>query len=493
MSARPNILVIHADQHRADCIGAYGNADIRTPNLDALAADGVRYDRSFCTYPVCTPSRYSFLSGLYVRQHQGWTNHCTLGPGLPSFPRSLRQAGYATAAVGKMHFTPTYLDVGFDRMVLAEQDGPGRYDDDYHRWLRDEGLCDRLDLLDQVGEYRRTAPETYWKTFGALPSDLDEAHHSTTWIADRAMDVLGSWRGGGNLLMVGFIKPHHPFDPPAPWHAMYDPEGLSLLPGYTPAAVEGDMRHRKGYFDNEALTEPQLRRVMAYYYATISQIDQHVGRMLAALKEKGLYEDAMIVYTSDHGDYMGYHHMILKGNYMYDPLVRVPLIVKYPGGRGAGTASAALVSNIDVGPTILGAAGCDIPRDMAGVDLAARPEGRALVFAESLFAPEYMVRSATRKLLMVPEASGCRFFDLERDPLELENLYGEPGRAHEVAELRDALERWALYESRPPVPLDHAAPVCPGANVPPLDGVLHQAQRDYFRAKMTERTGLWSD
>ena len=111
---QPNVLIIHADQHRIDCLGAYGNKDIRTPNIDALAADGVRYDNSFCPHPVCTPSRYSLLSGLYVHEHRGWTNHTTLAPDIETFPKILRQAGYRTAAVGKMHFTPTYLDVGFD-------------------------------------------------------------------------------------------------------------------------------------------------------------------------------------------------------------------------------------------------------------------------------------------------------------------------------------------------------------------------------------------
>jgi arylsulfatase A-like enzyme len=143
MDKKPNVLIIHADQHRFDCLGCYGNAQIKTPNIDALAADGVLYTRHFSTYPVCTPSRYSMLSGLYAHSHHGWGNHCTLAPGFPTFPKALRAAGYKTAAVGKMHFTPTYLDVGFDKMVLAEQDGDGRFDDDYHTYLMERGLIDK--------------------------------------------------------------------------------------------------------------------------------------------------------------------------------------------------------------------------------------------------------------------------------------------------------------------------------------------------------------
>jgi arylsulfatase A-like enzyme len=173
MAQRPNILLIHADQHRIDCLGAYGNQEVRTPNLDALAADGVTYPNSFCTFPVCTPSRYSLITGLYVHQHLGWTNHCTLPSGIPMFPKILREAGYRTAAVGKMHFTPTYLDVGFEDMCLSEQNGLGRYDDDYHRWLMAEGLCPGLDFMDQEREFRGNATEEYWDNVGAMESDLD--------------------------------------------------------------------------------------------------------------------------------------------------------------------------------------------------------------------------------------------------------------------------------------------------------------------------------
>ena len=146
---KPNILVIQADQHRYDCLGCTGNPDVRTPNIDAIAYDGTVYENAFCPYPVCTPSRFSFLTGLYVHQHMGWSNHCTVPAGLPTFPKILREAGYRTKAVGKMHFTPTYLDVGFDEMLLAEQHGTGRYDDDYHRYLQDHDLVDEIDLIDQ--------------------------------------------------------------------------------------------------------------------------------------------------------------------------------------------------------------------------------------------------------------------------------------------------------------------------------------------------------
>jgi arylsulfatase A-like enzyme len=489
MSDRPNVLIIHADQHRYDCLGTCGNPDVRTPHIDMLADDGVRYRNAFCCFPVCTPSRYSLLTGLYVHQHLGWTNRSTLPAGLPTLPRILSHAGYQTKAVGKMHFTPTYLDVGFQEMELAEQDGPGRYDDDYHRWLRDSKQVDRIDLLDQVGEYRRRAPRVYWDTCGALRSNLDEAHHSTTWIGDRAVEAVEQWTEGGHMLMVGFIKPHHPFDPPAPWDEMYDPHALSILPGWTEAALPQDSAYSGGYFDNETLTKPQLRRAMAFYYGTISQIDAHVGRLVGALRQRGLYDNTLIVYTGDHGDYMGYHHLLLKGNHMYDPLVRVPLIVKYPGQDRAGQVSPNLISNVDVAPTLLHRAGCRVPETMQGIDLSLPDAGRALVFAEAPRARQYMVHSGTHKLLLSRDRTLSQFFDLQQDPFEIHNVIDNPTYRNEVEALRQQLLQWALFDHPSPAHVDPSAPLTGGFNgAQPGDD--HIEQEAYYRQRMSEQYGV---
>ena len=407
MTGRPNILILHADQHRWDCTGYTGNRRVRTPHLDELARDSVCFDQSFCPYAVCTPSRYSALSGLYVHQHAGWTNECTLAPGIATFPKLLRQAGYRTAAVGKMHFTPTYLDVGFERMTLAEQVGAGRLDCDYHRQLRAEGLLDADDLVDQCGEFRAKAKRSYWETFGASPSSLPEPWHSTTWIGERALEELGRWPEGDNLLMVGFIKPHHPFDPPERWARMYDPEQTELLPGWT-ADVPAADAHTWSHFPNETLSEAALRRITAYYYANISHIDHQIGRIVGLLKERGLYDQTLIIYTSDHGEYLGFHHMLGKSLHLYDPLVRVPLLIKFPGQDMAGSRRQTLVNNIDLAPTILGQAGLEPSPGMSGLNLADPQSDRDYVFAADWCGKGYLARSRTRKLLW--NRTGADFF-----------------------------------------------------------------------------------
>jgi arylsulfatase A-like enzyme len=487
---RPNILIIHTDEHRIDCLGAYGNTEIKTPHIDGLAADGVRYDNSFCPFPVCTPSRYSLLCGQYVHEHRGWTNRCTLAPHIDTFPKILRTAGYCTKAVGKMHFTPTYLDVGFSELLLAEQDGPGRWDDDYHRDLMRQGLVDHNDIEDQLGEYRKHAPKKYWDTSGALVSNLPEKHDSTTWIADKVTDTLDSWTDqGGQLLMAGFIRPHHPFNPPSPWHKMYDPEKLSLLPGWTGKCLEHDLKFSRGYFPNDKLTEPVLKQVMAYYYSMISQIDHHVGRMTKLLKQKGLYDDTLIIFTADHGDFMGFHHMLLKGNYMYDPVVKVPLIVKWPGNTHAGTVSQRMVNNIDLAPTICRAAGCKPGLEMHEHTLQDQNGGHKLIFAEANGGRQVMARSKNRKLILAAPNNENLFFDLDRDPQEMNNLYESPQYRDEIKSMETALLAWRRRNANPRPYLDHNAPTIRQPNVPAHDLSHREATIRYYREKMLARQG----
>jgi arylsulfatase A-like enzyme len=491
VSSSPNILVILTDQQRYDAVGFAGNPSIQTPNLDRLAQDALHFSHAFCPYPVCTPSRYSFLTGLPVRAHGGWSNRCTLAPGIETFPRRLRRAGYRTEAIGKMHFTPTRLDVGFDRLELSEQDGDGRFEDDYHRDLRDHGLFDLEDIVDQRREYRSRADSDYWETFGAQASNLPEAWHSTTWIGDRAVRRLEKWGSGGNLLMAGFIKPHHPFDPPAPWDRMYNPERLNPPPGWTDEILPMDESHRAGYFPNDRLTRDSLRRVLAHYYATISHVDHQVGRMIETLKSRGLYDDTLIVFASDHGEYMGYHHLLLKGGPMYEPLVRVPLLVKLPGSEAGGERRDTLASLLDVAPMLLHRAGIEPSPGMGRPDLTERSRVREWVFTEDRGGRALMARSRSHKLILSSEPGHSRFFALETDPYEREDRIDDPSLQSEIARHRDALAHWAMHEALPPTYLDTSAPAIPDAGIRSGEYGT-ESMRDYFERKFSESRNTFS-
>ena len=485
-SAGPNVLLLQADQFRWDCLGIAGNPDIHTPNLDLLAADSVRYTEAFCPLPVCTPSRYSLLTGLYVHQHGASDNHSTLPPHIDTFPRALRRAGYRTSAVGKMPFTPTYLDLGYTSMVLAEQHGPGRYDDDYHRDLRAAGLAPVVDLLDQEAHLRGRAPNSYWETFGAGRSDLPEQWHSTTWIGDRALHELDFWSGssGGQLLHVSFVKPHHPFDPPAPWDGLYEPAALTPLPGWTEQIPEGDVRHRRAYFDYGSLTEPVLRRVMAHYYASITHLDHQVGRIIRRLRELGQYENTLVVFTADHGEYLGFHHLLLKGGPMYEPLVRVPLLVKFPATARRGEVNDSLTSLIDLAPTILAACGQEPSgHALPGRNLADPAGSRTHIFAEDRRRGRaLMARSRTHKLLLADDPAENALYDLRADPYELTNWIADPSCAPIAGDLHSALWRWIAFDTPAPAFLDESASQISAPNVPAGDPARRAEHRDHFTA-----------
>lgn len=491
---RPNILIIMTDEHRIDCLGAYGNREIRTPWIDSIAGDGVVFENSFCVSPLCTPSRYSFMTGLYPHQHLGWDNHSTIPSGLETFPKALRKRGYRTEAIGKMHFAPTYLDVGFERMRLAEQAGPGRFDDDYHRYLREHDLVDFIDLMDQEKEYQDQAPEYYRSSFRALESDLEEQHHSTTWIGDRALEGLEHWTEEGNLMMVSFIKPHHPFDPPAPWSGMYDPERVALLPGWTEECPACDLEKNEGYyFSFRDITEDIAKKALALYYGSISQIDFHVGRMIRKLREKGLYEDTMIVFTSDHGEFMGFHHMLFKGGYMYDPLVKVPLVIKLPGNACGGQRRDELVCNVDVAATVIGQAGAGAAPAMQGRDLFREHARRDYAYAEIGKGAQYMCRSQTRKLIYSRDPGRRLFFNLEEDPFELNNLIRDPAYQAEIEQHVRMLSEFVLFDSVSPSHLHEQAATIAREGEPAVTAQSHQSSRVWFREKMAGMLRLAAD
>lgn len=451
---RPHILLIHADEHRADTLGCYGNPQVMTPHIDALAAQGCRYTESYCAYPVCTPSRYSLLTGLYVHQHLGRTNHSSIPQAMPTLPSVLRLQGYETAAVGKMHFTPTYLDVGFHHMILAEQDGDGRLDDDYHMYLQSLGMVDCVDVIDQRNEFRKCAPKQYWDCYGAIDSDLPYELHSTTWIGDQAVTRIREWTSDKpQMMMVGFIKPHHPFDPPKEYADQYPAQSMTPLPGWMEQTPPDD-QVIPPYFPNEPdLSMDVYRNILSKYYATITHIDDQVGRLVCALRENNQYENTMIVYTSDHGDYMGYHHMILKSRRMYEPLMKVPLIIRYPGGNNR--VDDRLVESIDVSATILDYLGMP-PLPYSKGQTLLGDDRKSAVFAQN-DRSTYMIRDARYKLVISDIAAHRCLYDLHADPLECVNLYADSAFTAIQEDLRQKIYHWLAFEAIAPTYLDEKA------------------------------------
>ena len=483
---QPNILVLHCDQLRWDCLGFNGNKDIRTPNLDKLAADSVNYCNQFTVYPICTPSRYSLWSGMYVHQHGAWDNTSTLPQGYPTFPGVLRDNGYRTVAIGKMHMNPTYQDIGFSEMKLAEQNGIGRFEDDYHKWLMEQGKIDRFDLHHQSGIFHMDDVTHLNDMCQCSESDLPLEFYSTEWITRNAEEELSHWEDGKPaMLMVGYISPHHPFDPPAPYSKMYDPYKIHLLPGYTEEPFAVDNATNGTAMDYNALTESDIRHITAAYYAMISEIDDCVGRLISILKEKNLYDNTMIVFTSDHGEYMGFHHMMLKCNHLYDPLARIPLLVKYPCNENAGQKDYAMTENIDVAPTVLDVCGLMTPASMQGKSLLTSNK-RQFVISEGQYGTEenscigYMIRTERFKMIVRGSMENSMLFDLEKDPFELDNCANNPKYQQERQKLQNMLSNFIVFDSLGSVHRDRNAPQLRNQSV--LDTQVKQ-MKEFIKAR----------
>lgn len=399
---RPNLILIVAGQHRWDCAGYAGNADLRTPNLDALAAHGVNFTRAVCQYPLAASSQATLLSGQYAVGHGVKTAGAPLPMGTALLPRMLRQAGYQTACVGNVHLERPESDYGFDVARLA---GTGGGDDDYQRWLDEQDSS------------------------AGASEPLPESNHSTTWISSAAVRFVQAAQEPF-FLMLAFLKPRAPCEPPAPWDRLYDPSQLRL-----PA----DWREAPG-----VLTEAAFRQMLADYYACISQIDYQIGRLLATLTSRG-FTNNVFVYCADHGDYMGQHGLTGADGPPYDSLLRVPFVAAGLRGQRRGEADASLVQLTDVAPTLLEAAGLEPPSEMEGASLVpllrnSQVSLRAHAFCEApgdariLWSPRY-------KLIESPHDNGGYFFDIEKDALESESLYGTAQAAEAQRELMSALER----------------------------------------------------
>ncbi|WP_205857137.1 sulfatase, partial [Phytoactinopolyspora endophytica] len=375
---QPNILLICTDQQRFDAVGAYGNPHIATPNIDQLAEQGMLFENCYVQNPVCAPSRASLMTGRYVPSHGLHANGVDLESHEQLFSRVLADAGYDCGLAGKLHLGACHagrseprLDDGFRVFRWAHAPNPGSSENAYHRWLQ----ARFPDVYD--GTVSRTGPYS-WNT---IPT---EAHYSR-WIGEETVDFLRSSRQEGKpfLFVANFFDPHPGFGAPEEYVRRYDPAELP-----SPVTRDGELDNKPPIFSEATkgspvaqerayaqYSESELMEARRAYYAMVSLVDDEVGRILDALEEQGLTENTMVVFTSDHGEMLGDHQLMLKGPFMYDCAVRVPLIVRWPGMAEPGSRRAELVQWIDLAPTFLQVAGAEVPEHMQGESLAPLMQG----------------------------------------------------------------------------------------------------------------------
>lgn len=435
---KESILFIFCDQMRADCLSCAGHPEVRTPHLDALAADGIRFANTITQSPVCVPARMSLFTGRYVHQHGCCDNGSALWPESPNFVRAMREAGHQTACRGKLHLFwrhdtellmcgPLLERFGFsDGMETTGKCSQGNLRASaYTAHLQGKGLLESFwgDLIRRVQNRRGLGV-----TFG--PSILGEDDHMDGWIMDRGLDFLRQHRADPEpwLLWVGPEGPHDPFDPPAPWSTHYDP--ATLDPGLRRPTEDPHALEKAAGLQVGRAPDRTIREMRAQYYGNISFIDHKVGQLVGELKQSGRYEHTWIVFASDHGEMLGDFHLAGK-EVFHHQACRVPLIIKAPASlprRPRGVTSQALVELIDVGTTLREIAGGHLPGDQ-GRSLLPILEGEAdphrhRPSAHAQLGEVYMIQTPARKMVFRNPANPevLAFYDLAADPGEWHNL-----------------------------------------------------------------------
>ena len=511
MSAQPrqNVLIICADEMRADHMGCAGNAIVQTPNIDRIAATGTRFTRSYVANPICMPARASMFTGLLPRDHGVRINGQNLRSDLPTLPGTLADAGYRTHSAGKLHLTawvprapesqakqfPESLEF-WNNGVLDEFPTPyygfqsvdfvgGHVSyayGEYVQWLETQG-GNRADLgpdraLDGPGN-----SEAPYKM--RLPEEL----HYNRYIADSTIRIIEEASGDDQPFFAwcSFPDPHLPIAPPAPYWDMYKPDDIPIpprsesertsLPGIYGDVFDGTLL-ANGY-DNSTTSDEYIRQIIAGTYGMITHMDTEIGRVLDALARSKATDNTLVVFLADHGDMMGDHGLVWKSFYTFQGCIRIPTIVSMPGITGGNT-SESLISQIDLMPSVLEA--CDVPVPgedwtetdtpfQRGVydDLHPYP-GRS--WLGLLNDPSSCVREAVvlenddpvtglrprtlvtdrYRLTAYPGSDEGELFDLDNDPDELENLWNTnmPLRQELITTLFNELNTSTPWNPIPP-------------------------------------------
>ncbi len=470
---RPNILLITSDQQHWQTLGI-NNPRIRTPALDRLANEGTNFTRAYCNNPVCSPSRSTIITGLYPSWHGCWTIGVKLPEDVPTVGDVFQQHGYSTTLVGKAHFQPlasvpgqesleaqpTLRDLdfwrgfhgpwyGFEHVEVARNHADEAHaGQHYGIWMEEHGLANWRDYF-QPWPPDKNAPKRVhtWD----LPPEL----HYTTWTAERTIANIEKSVGEGRpfFLWSSFHDPHPPYLAPEPWASMYDPADmepgtlleneLEWMPEHFRLTQQQkpdfsawrETEHGNHGFNSHLVPDERLRKDIAVYYGMVSFMDQQIGRILDRLDELSIAENTLVVFSTDHGHFLGHHGLTAKGAFHYEDLLRLPFLVRWPGQVPARQTSAALQGLIDLPSTFLAAAGIPIPGLMQGVDQLPVWRGQAdkardEVLVEFRHQPTRVhLRTYVDeryKLTVYRDQPYGELFDLADDPDERRNRWEDP-------------------------------------------------------------------
>ena len=516
---RPNVLLITTDQQRKDSLSVYESkgCPVKTPTVAALARDGMVFDRAYIASTTCTPSRASILTGQYPSRHGAYSIGTTLAPDALKVTDELARAGYVNYAIGKMHFTPVSTKGRFESPpnILDEPfwrtfDGPyygfhhnillNRHTSEslscrmhYGIWLKDQGLTE-ADL------------KVYFNNQSGMDGhrgrwNLPRKYHPSTFVAESAARFIERHRSREGdkpfFMWVSFQDPHRPHVVPAPYDTMYDPQKVPYLghragehddrPDFYSELFSSPRTFHARFPGNkhgipcafsagnaDGAREEALRKEIAVHFGMATLVDDELKKVIDALKRTGQYDNTLIVYTTDHGDYLGNHGFHSKGFPAFEEVYNVPLIVKNPAQSQAGKRSGELVSLVDLAPTVLAMAGRKIPAAMEGLDHSNAWRGKGKMVRDNLiienrpipkgFYQQMLVRRG-HKLVAYMDTTQGELYEMQKDPDQYENLWNKP-------EYED-LKRKMLIQLITREPMKKAAPAeLKGLSVEELLNVL---------------------
>lgn len=467
MAKRPNILIMFSDQHNAKVMGHKGHPDVQTPNMDRLAREGVRFDNAITQNPICTPSRTSFLSGQYCHNHGYYGLSGPHPGGLPNLFGYFRQAGYATSAVGKIHCPAHWIEKScefFHETCFASVEGRSQA---YTQFLQD---CGKQDLEDhkQMPEYGDQGTQS----MEGRPSSISYEESQEGWISAQTIQYMDSALAEGRpfLAFASLPRPHQCTSPSEPFWSMYQGRDLTLPPN-----ADNPPTHRAPHFQatvarwrtgDWSLIEPKtfeaarLRKLQGYLGA-VSQVDHAMGQMLDYLDQKGIAEDTIVIYTTDHGEYATEHGIMEKApGICSDAVTRVPLLWRWPGMIKAGHVVEELAESVDVSTTLCRLAGLPLLETSDGLDLSHLLRGESgevrdiavteLAWSKSVRKGKYRLVYYPREMFLEEHPGGFgELYDLEADLWEMNNLYFDTTYADIVRELEQDLLNWLVTTNRP--------------------------------------------
>ncbi len=452
----PNIVLLLADQQKATSLGLYGNADVETPALEALAQRGVVFENYFTPHPFCLPARCILMTGRYAHAIGVHGNGYTLPHYEVTLAERLREAGYQTGAIGHFHGGRSGGERGFD------------FQHDIGKGVLSERSQLRRALVEK-------APRRVQHMVAEVPVSPDEDLNGA--MTNIGMNFVESCTSGRPFFLhIAYMDPHPPFFVPEPYFSMYDPAALSMPPVEGPNADKPEAHEQTardgGTWDS---SERELRKALAVYYGMVRHLNDQVARLVDFLEERGVLDNTIIIYSSDHGDYAGEHRMFGKSCTLYDCLVRVPSIVAGPDHLvPQGVRIAEVTDSTNFVPTVLDWIGVEAPESMHGRSFVPVWEGREhlpnVAFAEVgafpaamvddpvrgnniPFGPpasgrqteiSIMVRTPEWKLVYTPGREHNELYDLREDPWELQNCYHDSKKAGVVATLKQQLMDWYL-------------------------------------------------